>query len=304
MLFLGLDVGGTKTKLIGSTDGDSSTFTISGDGANLQRAGLQAAATILAGLIDEAVRRKPQEHAVCVCAGVAGAGRSADQDSLAGRIREIIEAGHPEKTIQALVVHDAAIALEAAFQGESGIIVISGTGSVGFGRTPEGKMERVGGWGYLLGDEGSGNAIGVRGLRAVCTALDGGPDTMLRSLAAEEFGMRTIDDVITHVYGGGWPCQNMAPIVIRAARLGDDVAREILDEQSGRLADQIVWLARRRPDIEKRIALIGGLAGADYYQDMLSSALKERLPEWDIRRDSPPPVEGALRLARKLGADA
>lgn len=304
MLYLGLDAGGTKTTLIGREGVEGATFTISGDGANLQRAGLQAAATILAGLIEEAIRRYSSREGVSVCAGVAGAGRSSDQDALAQRIREIIEAAHPEISLSILVVHDAAIALEAAFEGESGIIAISGTGSVGFGRTPDGKLERVGGWGYLLGDEGSGNAIGVRGLRAVCAALDGGPETSLRSLAEERFDIRSIDDVIRRVYGDTWPCQTMAPVVLDAARAGDDVAQEILEEQAGRLADQISWLAHRRPDIARRIALIGGLAGAEYYQEILTTALKARLPEHDIHRDSPPPVQGALGLAEKLAVES
>lgn len=297
MLYLGLDAGGTKTKLLGRAGGD--TFSLDGAGANLQRVGLNAAATILASMVREALQMRPQEEQVAICAGVSGAGRSSQQSQLAERIQSIVETADPARAVHIMVVHDAHIALEGAFHGESGIIVIAGTGSVGFARTPDGRLHRVGGWGYLLGDEGSGYVIGVRGVAAACAMHDGGPKTKLAEIAREEFGIASVDDAIEKVYRQGWQSQKMAPLVVRAAREGDAVASSILHEQANLLADQAVWLQRRCPDVEHQIALIGGLAGVDFYQEILSDALRKRLKGWQIRRDVDPPVVGALRLAEK-----
>jgi glucosamine kinase len=302
MLAIGLDVGGTKTTLLARSKEDKSPLSISGDGANLQRVGLQAASTTLATLVAEAIGKYPAETDIAICAGVAGAGRSSDQESLSAGIRELLEANHPDRSVRVLVVHDAAIALEAAFEGKSGIIVIAGTGSVGFGRTVDGNVERVGGWGYILGDEGSGNAIGVRGLRAVCAAFDGGPETALSEMVAEKFDFSSLDNVIHAVYRDQWPVQDMAPVVLQAARSGDAEAIRILEEQADRLSEQVSWLANRRNDIEQRIALIGGLSGADPYREILTSAIRTRLPGHDVKTEARPPVHGALSLAEKLGS--
>lgn len=300
MLYLGLDVGGSKTKLLGRAGSNGSTFSMDGGGANLQRVGIQAASTVLAELVAEAVRTHGDEKGVSICAGVAGAGRSAEQAALADRLQSLASELTARSDIRVHVVHDAEIALEAAFYGESGIIVIAGTGSVVFARTSDGRTERAGGWGYLLGDEGSGHVIGLRGLNAVCAAHDGGPETMLVDKARADMNIASISDAIQRVYSENVPCQHFAPSVIDAAKAGDAVAANILREEAGRLADQVLWLTRRRPDIQERIALLGGLAGAETYQDILCEAILERLPGFEIRRKVDAPCFGALHLAEKV----
>lgn len=300
MLYLGLDVGGSKTELIGRVGSSAATFRMNGAGANLQRVGIQAASTVLAELIAEAVRAHPTDGGVSVCAGVAGAGRSADQSALAEGLQSLASELTSKSDLRVRIVHDAEIALEAAFHGESGVILISGTGSVVFARTPEGRRERAGGWGYLLGDEGSGHVIGNRGLNAVCASLDGGPKTSLVEHARDAMNIRTIADAIQQVYAENVPVQHFARSVIAAAKDGDEVANRILEVESSRLADQVLWLARRHPEISKRVALLGGLAAAEYYQDLLVAAILERLPGWEIRRRVDDPCLGALRLAEKM----
>ncbi len=300
MLFLGLDVGGTKTEMLGRSGSSESTFTMAGGGANLQRVGIQAASTVLAEMVAEAVRTHASEGGVYVCAGVAGAGRPAEQVALADRVQSLASELTSRDDLRVRIVHDAEIALEAAFHGESGIIVISGTGSVVFARTPDGRTERSGGWGYLLGDEGSGHVIGMRGLNAVCAAMDGGPQTSLVEEARDAMNIRSIADAIQQVYKEQVPAQHFARSVISAAKGVDEVAQRILREEAGKLADQVLWLTERRPDVEERIALLGGLAGAKLYQDLLVDAILERLPGWDVRRRSDAPCHGALRLAEKM----
>lgn len=296
--YIGLDAGGSKTELCAEVV-PGQRWSLYGPGANLQRAGVEDASAVLADLVRQAAQREPAAR-YAVCAGVAGAGREAEQEALAAAVRARLD-GLP---VVVRVVHDAAIALEAAFAGESGVVVIAGTGSVAFARTPEGRIERAGGWGYLLGDEGSGHALAVAGLRAVCAALDGGPDTRLVEAMASRFGLDTVDRIIQRVYREAWPVQQAAPVVAEVAAGGDAVAVAIVAEQTAALAAQVGWLAARVPEVAPRLVLLGGLTSHAAYQAALVAALRERLPRFAVQPLAEHPVVGALRLARALPAGA
>jgi N-acetylglucosamine kinase-like BadF-type ATPase len=299
-LFIGLDVGGTKTALVART-GDT-THERAGEGTNLQRDGLQRSADVLAALVTD-VLAAVEHDGGSICLGVAGAGRPADRAALAEAIRE--RASLSPSTYLLAVEHDAHIALEAAFEGESGLIVIAGTGSVVLARTEEGTMERAGGWGPRIGDEGSGMAVGSAGLGAVATAFDGGEPTVLRDRLAETYGITTPDDLIHAVYAEGWTMQDVAPLVVAAAEAGDWACTRILKNQANALAQRAGWLVTRTAEpITPRVALLGGLIEEAYYRTCLTEALQRHLPRWEVGRPSRRPVEGALALAEQHAAAA
>jgi glucosamine kinase len=293
-LYIGLDAGGTKTEALARTAQRSATTRLAGPAANLQRQGPETTARVLATLIQQALEHHPNALLCGVCAGVAGAGSPADQQSLAVRVRNRLGDQAPAHV---QVTDDGAIALEAAFEGGSGVIVMAGTGSALFARTHGGERVRAGGWGYLLGDEGSGHALGIHGLRAVAHALDGGPPTRLQALLADRHGLAAPDDLKRRVYREAWPVQQVAPLVIEAAAHGDDAAHRILAEQTRALARQAAWLAGRFEAIEPRLALLGGLTRNDFYKQALTDALLDALPGWRVEEPRHPPVAGALRLA-------
>src|SRR6185369_3788449 len=109
--------------------------------------------------------------------GIAGVDRPDDARVVRGIMRRI---GYKAKT---LVVNDALVALEAGAPEQPGIVVIAGTGSIAYGRNDRNQSARAGGWGYVLGDEGSGYWIGRAALRAVLREADRrGPQTLLTSL--------------------------------------------------------------------------------------------------------------------------
>ena len=300
IVHIGIDAGGSKTELVARFAGREETdVRLCGPAANLQRAGLEETTRVLAGLAQEALRRLPETSAVSVCAGVAGAGRPGDQAALAERVRR--ELGD-DVSADVRVVHDGEIALEGAFDGASGLVVIAGTGSVVLARTAGGALARAGGWGYLLGDEGSGHALGQAGLQAVAAAHDGGPATRLGALLAERHGIVTSEDLVRHVYSEAWPVQRMAPIVVAAASAGDAVARSILQDQTARLAEQARWLAGRCSDVRPRFALLGGLIREAPYKTALAAALGEKLPGWRLEEPLHAPVYGALHLAARPAA--
>ncbi len=294
-LYIGLDAGGTKTEALARTSQQAAPTRLAGPAANLQRQGIEATARVLATLIQQSLAHHPEATLRAVCAGVAGAGSPADQHDLATAVRSLLGDQTPAHV---QITHDGAIALEAAFEGGSGVIVIAGTGSVFFARTRDGQVLRAGGWGYLLGDEGSGHVLGIHGLRAVAHAFDGGPPTRLQALLADRHGLATPDDLKHSVYREDWPVQQMARLVIEAAEQRDAQAQRIIAEQTRALARQVTWLVGRADAVEPRLALLGGLTRSVFYKEALTDALLTALPRWRVQDPLHPPVVGALRLAR------
>src|SRR5207244_3703467 len=161
-----------------------------------------------------------------IALGVAGAGRPADRARLEALLRA--RPGFPERVV---VVQDVAILLPAAGLA-SGIAIVAGTGSSTFGVAPDGRTGTAGGWGYLLGDEGSAYAVGREALRAVGHAADGhGRPTALTATVSAHLRLAQPRDLITAIYQSASPrttIADLAPLVAEAARAGDAVATEIL----------------------------------------------------------------------------
>jgi N-acetylglucosamine kinase-like BadF-type ATPase len=197
------------------------------------------------------------------------------------------------------VVHDALIALDAAYDADSGLIVIAGTGSVALARTVDGALLRVGGWGHLLGDPGSGYAIGQAGLRAVAAAFDGGEDTTVRGRLGEQFGVADRHQLIHAVYQDGLSMQDVAPLVVEAAAEGDDVADRILGDAADGLTEQVSWLVQRSETIAPRITLLGGMVQNEHYDQVLRRRLHDHFPEWSVQELQTEP--GPIR--RSAGPD-
>jgi N-acetylglucosamine kinase-like BadF-type ATPase len=295
---IGIDVGATKTHLVAQSAQNNGRVELTGPAANPKRIGMERATQILTTLIGKALADNRPVGQVSICAGVAGAGRSDEQsalaDRLAARLHDIGAA------IRVDVVHDALIALETAFGTGSGLVVIVGTGSVSVARTHDGDLARVGGWGHLLGDPGSGYAIGQQGLRAVAEDFEGGPETSLRDAVGRRFDINDRDELIRVVYDEEFYIQDVAPLVAEAAAADDPVASEILDTQFVRLARQVEWLLNRCSGLDSRIALLGGMLRSAHYAETLQRALQARFGTWSVEVLEDDPVVGALRRAHRL----
>lgn len=295
-IYIGIDAGGSKTELLAATEQHDELLNLFGSSGNPARVGFDGCINVLSELILQAFERLPDGSVVSMCAGVAGAGRRSDQMRIHEGIASELGARAPERF---LITHDGPIALEAAFEGESGVMVIAGTGSVSLARTENDEFLRAGGWGYLIGDEGSGYALGAHGVRAVAHAFDGGPPTALVDLLAEAREVRTPDDLFQIVYQDKVPLQKFAPIVVRAAEEGDGVAETIVRDQAHRLARQVRWLVDRCSDVRPQAALLGGLTNEPFYRDALERALTDELAGWTVTRPMNRPVVGAWRMARE-----
>lgn len=143
-------------------------------------------------------------------------------------------------TQQIYVCSDALIALYGSLGGKPGIMVISGTGTIAYGLDAGGRLARAGGWGWLIGDEGSAFAIGRAGLRAALYAEDGmGADTSLLNLFYDHFGVGTMHHAKRVYFAADFGAPGfaaLAPLVARASAAGDEVARAILEESGEALA--------------------------------------------------------------------
>ncbi len=276
-LALGIDGGGTHTvALLAAATADK--WTIVGRGtagpSNLQVVGNERALTALDEAVNAAFRAAgiPRNSVACACLGLAGADRADDQIV----IREWAERVGLAKRVD--VTNDAAILLAAGTPQGCGLALIAGTGSFAFGRSTDGWRARAGGWGYLLGDEGSAYAVVLAGLQAVARAADGrGPATRLTERFLKQLGLNQPQELIAAVYRSGRSRADLAalaPLVLEEAE-ADEVARGIVEREARELAragETVVRQLRWEGPIP--LALAGGLLlGSEVYRQRVLDAL-------------------------------
>ncbi|WP_176560114.1 N-acetylglucosamine kinase [Brevibacillus dissolubilis] len=179
---------------------------LTGPASNPQSVGYGQMKTVLLSLIHNGMKRfdiAPDE--ICaMCVGLAGVGRQPERERVEQIVREIITDLHLHPNLPYTVHHDAHIALRGALRPDhaSGILVIAGTGSIAYALDPDGHAYRSGGWGHLLGDEGSGYWIGMQALQTVCRAAEyRGPQTALTQLILDAYGLQSEKELIHLVYG-------------------------------------------------------------------------------------------------------
>jgi N-acetylglucosamine kinase-like BadF-type ATPase len=294
---LGLDAGGTKTVCI-LADGDGRIISVAKrGGANLQASGELEVEKVLHDVMEEAMGDREIAPAA-ICLGIAGVDRPNDANVIRGIMRRI---GYKARI---LVVNDALVALEAGAPGLPGVVIISGTGSIAYGRNANGQAARSGGWGYVLGDEGSGYWIGRAALRAVLHEADErGPKTALTRLVLQHYGVSQPQELIHEIYH-----TNLKPALIgalascveRAFAEGDEVAAGILQGAVHELESAAMSVARRLDLLGSAFPFIlaGGIFRAlPWLQLELSRRLVESAPGSRAELLTREPAEGAVQLA-------
>jgi N-acetylglucosamine kinase-like BadF-type ATPase len=259
-LFLGVDGGQSGTtamigdeagRVLGEGSGGPCNHAGAAEGRRkLERAvgDSVAAACAQAGLDAGAVRF------AAACFGMSGGPE--DKQAI---LREILPAD------VVIVTDDAVIALAGAAAGEPGIVTIAGTGSIAFGRNAAGRTARIGGWGYIFGDEGGGFDIARQALRAALLAEEGwGPPTALVRVLLDATGSADANEILHRFYTPDWPRSRvaaLAPLVDDAARAGDTVARDVLHNAAQQLAVLTSSVRRQlwRPGEPARVAWTGGV---------------------------------------------
>jgi len=297
-ILIGIDGGGSKTTaLIADLAGNILGRGTSGP-SNYLVIGAEAAYAALDAAVETAAGGRPLRPAA-LCLGMAGAARPADQAVL----RAWTDARYPGAPVA--ITHDARLALAAGTPDGWGVAVLCGTGAMVYGEDSRGQVARADGWGYLLGDDGSGYAIGRAALRAVARAADGrGPQTALTEAILEHWSLAQPQDLIGHVYKSAQRADiaALAALTQAVALQGDAVAGAILQDAGRELAVSVEAVARR-------LALTGAipfaltgsviLKGQSVRAAFVAATVERGLtlsPLTPVHE----PAQGAIRLAKAL----
>lgn len=203
-----------------------------------------------------------------------------------------------------IILSDAEIAVEGAFNGGNGIVLIVGTGSIAIGKLGKDKFVRCGGWGIELDDEGSGAWIGREGLTAVVRALDGrGKPTKLTQMLADFNPLIDINNprTIVRAYAERtFEYQMLTPTVMRCAELGDKICIDIIQRSANHLVELLVALFPYFLQKVVSVALIGGIVES---KSLLGRMLEELIDnDKRFHRVIPKgtPLDGAVLIGKRM----
>ena len=301
-LVVGVDGGGSRTRVVLADAAGHVLARVEGAGTALTPGQEGVAADIIKALIADvlmSVDRTETRPAVCVV-GVAGAGQERAAQALWSALasRRVAD----DVSVQA----DATIAMDDAFGDSAGVLLIAGTGSVAYSRAPDGRLERCGGWGPNIGDEGSGAWLGRRALSVITAANDGRePDTALTGAILTALELESLDDLIP------WAADatpghyaTLAPVVAKVASTGDLRANALISFCVEELSLHIRTLARRCFMDERAaipVAFAGGLLSkGSLVRKRLEQRLKSAVPGATVRAEEVDAARGAVRRARRL----
>lgn len=293
--FLGVDGGGSKTVAV---IGDDKSILGSGRSgpSNVVRVGEAQARRAIIAAINEACAEaqvNPKEIARS-CIGVAGGARTEIAEAVRRIVGDVVGGG-----VQ--IVGDMVIALEAAFGGGPGVVMIAGTGSIAYGRNAAGETARAGGWGFAISDEGSAHWIGRAAVAAVLHVCDENPALLSALMSA--WRVRSPEELV--IAANASPPPDFAalfPVVRTAAESGDPLALEMLQHAGEELAQLAMTVIARlfRQEAQVQVAMAGGvfrnavLVRKAFYNHLRMSRAGVKGNETIVD-----PVKGALEIARR-----
>jgi N-acetylglucosamine kinase-like BadF-type ATPase len=302
--FLGVDGGASKTAALVTDDKGKAL----GDGvagpSNHLRVGIETAARNIERAVNKALVNADvaSREIVWAYCGIAGADHPAHRQEIVDSLNIFFPRGN------FTVDNDARIALTGAIGFGAGVVVIAGTGSVAYGRNEAGEEARAGGWGPVLGDEGSAYGIARAGLSAVLRAYDGrGPSTNMLDILNHDYQLAA-SEIPRFVYATTTHADDIArysKLVMQAAEDGDAVASAILKDAGRELGACITAVAQRLKiaDREIPVAYVGGAfnAGEPLLAPM-REAVNAKVPRATIGPPQRNPVEGAALMAIRAAA--
>lgn len=296
--FLALDAGGTKT--IGAIgDGERELARAETGTIKLLRTSPENALRNLETLLTQLSRsaKIDLQSITRTCVGLSGI----RAPLVADWIRTALP---PLAAGELLLCGDEEIALDAAFHGGPGILVVAGTGSNAVGRGSNGQVVRAGGWGPALGDEGSGHWIGQKALRSALRAQNEGRPSCVPQAAAKHWGLSGLEALIERANAAPAPdFSDLAPVVVACAQAGDAVALETIrraGEELARLATLVARGLERPVDAPPlRIAFAGSVLSPNGpVRGAMIETLRHSASQLEIVEAPVDPVAGALWRAR------
>jgi N-acetylglucosamine kinase-like BadF-type ATPase len=283
-VILGLDIGGSSSRALLSQDGRT-VADATAPGANVSSIDPALVEERLTSLIHQLGSPRP----VACCAGAAGSEVEAGKRFLEGLLARLLPG------CRVLVVHDTRLVLAAAGL-DSGIALIAGTGSVAYGRDPGGRELRVGGWGWILGDEGGGAWIAREAMRELMRGRDAGEpigplgEAMLAASATHD-----VLELAGRLEGFREAAQWAVFARVVLESVGKDRQADRIVERAAEALAALVEQVRAGLSMNGPVVMAGGVL-ANF--PALESAVRERIGPSTVLHT--PPVEGAVRIAQAL----
>lgn len=299
--YLGLDAGGTRTECALAQD-DTILARASGGTIKILRTSTADAEKSLEDLLQSVSRQSgvALDSIACTCVGLSGFSVS----WVADWVRQAL---HARLSGDVLLAGDEEIALDAAFSGGAGVLVVAGTGSNLIGRSRDGRVIHVGGWGPALADEGAGSWIGKQAVRAIFDALDRDATTLLLKKVLQAWVLPDVGSLIDRANQIPEPdFSGLTPIVVECAQLGDAYATGVL-KRGGEFLGMFAALAVQR--VRKldgasaapcEVAFTGSiLRQIAPVREAMFAAIRHEIPAVRIRTEAVDSVQGALWRARQ-----
>lgn len=306
---IGIDGGGTNTRGIISDLKGEVLAEVLGGASNYQTQGLEAAIEELRSVILTLLKETNTEASSIekIVAGVAGVGRKSDEKHLK---RSLIEELPDDFEDKVYLTTDLHVALYGAIGQKEGLIVNAGTGATAMGKDVNGRIERADGWGFLLGDEGSGFWIGLESIKRSLKSHDGrGSSTKLKERLKQHFSLEDFEEIVPLVYdllkeSDHGSIASLSELVFATGRQGDQVANEIISEAGDKLgetASAVIKKLEYRTN-ELNIVLNGGVFFSSAKPKLLESFEKRVgsvIQNWNYQDPLHSPEVGALIVAAR-----
>lgn len=301
-IVIGVDGGGSRTRVIVGTAEGEILATAEGPKSAVAPGEAQRSADVIAELVTRALSEIALPGAVfprVLYCGVAGTGRDEERRALHAALdaKELAE--------EVVVDSDGLIAMYDALDDRAGILLVVGTGSIAYGRSPAGEVVRCGGWGPVFGDEGSGGWIGRKALGIIAASSDGRepPTALLFPILAATQCEDLQDLVPWAATADAKMFASLVPVVFTTAASGDPRANALLTLAAEELVLHVRALARQLFTDERAavaVALSGGLMDrTSPLRKRLEQRLKSAVPGAQIRSEEILPARGALRAAAR-----
>jgi glucosamine kinase len=298
--FLAIDAGGTKTRCLLADETRVLGRAVTGS-VKLMRVGEAEASSRLRTMLADVSRTADVSLAdiTQTCIGIAGYTIEAVREWAEREIAQVVGG-------ELLLSGDEEIAFDGAFRGGPGILVVAGTGNNVMGRASDGAIYTAGGWGPMLGDEGSGFWIAQEALRTGFWARDRGIATNLLTQIGDFWKLKTIGEIVEMANarpGPDFPA--LTPIVVKCAEAGDELAIAVLERAGVELAELIALVALKMnesgPQDEIKVAYIGGvLEHIGIVRESMIATLKSSSPNVTVLDGAVDALEGALWRARHI----
>ena len=273
MNICGIDAGGTTTKCILMNENGELLAESKAGPANYQITGLTNVIQEIRKALNMVCKKTGIKEIDILGVGLAGVGCQEDIHKVKNNLLTL------NQVKNCFITNDGEIAVLGAYAGESGIVVIAGTGSIIYGLKENGVTIQVGGCGPILGDEGSGFWIGLKALQAIIKAEEGRYiKTSLSNILMNVLNINNLRELFTFVYQQKLPREkiaSLAPLVIEAMKNGDQIARKITEEGCDELIMMVKVVAKELNYQKKEIAVTGGLFNNPPFYNLCSAKFKK-----------------------------